>query len=128
MEHNVDGFGCRELAAIGLNELDVGDLVMGGDLAGHVDEVGVLDGIDLGGARSARHECQKPGAGAEIEHHVTAPDVTTDALVVGADADAVIQHLLVLGKSREVRLVGEVVDGPHEPRAGGELRCPKAES
>lgn len=49
VQHHVDRLGRGELTAVGLHELDVGEAVAATDV-GDLDEVGVLDGVHLGGA------------------------------------------------------------------------------
>ncbi len=121
VQDDIDRLGWRELAAVGLDELDVGEAVVLGDLAGDLDEVGVLHRIHLLRSGAAGHEGEQTGAGAEVEDDVAGVHVAVDAAVVRIDADRVAQHLLVFGDAGEVGLVHEVVDDAHQPIARRDL-------
>ena len=118
VEDHVDRFRRGELAAVRLHELDVGEAVVAADLAGDVDDVGVLDCVHLLRAGAAGHESEQARAGTEVDHDVARPHVAPDATVVRLHADGVAEHLLVLRQTGEVGLVHQVVDDAHQPIAG----------
>lgn len=122
VEDDVHGGVELEVLAVGADELDVFDAIVGSEGFGVFEDDGVVDGVDLGGTAAGGEGGEDAGAGAEIDDAVAGRDVAADGGVVKIHARLVGEHLLLLVELGEIAAV-EIAVTLIRGRLGGGLGC-----